>query len=92
MWRVKRSDGVGGALDAVDADLAVALGGVGVAAGEECAGDLYGEIEGGTGGEFADVHVAAEGTGRAGAVLAGFGGRDAHDAAEGAQRHGGGGE
>ncbi len=84
--------GVGGALDAIDADLAVALGGVGVAAGEECAGDLYGEVKGGAGGELADVHVAAEGARGAGAVLAGFGGGNAHDAAEGAQRHDGGGE
>ncbi len=82
--------GVGGALDAVDADLAVALGCVGVAAGEERAGLLDGEVQRGAGGELADIEVAAEWAGWACAVLAGFGGCDAHDATEGAQWNDGG--
>ncbi len=82
----------GWALDAVDADFAVALGGVSVAAGEESERLLDGKVEGGAGGELADVEVAAEGAGGAGAELAVFCRGDAHDAAEGAQGNDGGGE
>ena len=84
--------GVSGTLHSVDTDFAVALGGVGVAAGEECAGVEDGEIKGGTRGEFADVHVSAEGAGRAGAMGAGLRRGDTHDAAEGVERDDGGSE
>ncbi len=80
------------ALDAVDADFAVALGGVGVAAGEEGEGLLDGEVEGSAGGELADVEIATESARGTGAELAVFGGGDAHDAAEGAEGNDGGGE
>jgi len=82
--------GVGGAFDAIDADFAIALSGVGVAGGEESGWVEDGQVEGGSGAEIADVHVAAERAGWAGAEFAGLGGGDAHDAAEGAQRQDGG--
>lgn len=83
---------VEGALDSVDTDLAVALGGVAVAAGEESTGNEDGEVEAGAGGELADVEVAAEGAGRAGAEGTIFGASYSHDAGEGADGDDRGGE
>ena len=74
---------IGGALNPVDADFSVALSGVRVAAGEEGAGLLDGQIESCTGGEFADVHVAAEDAWGTGAELAVLSWSDSHDTAEG---------
>ena len=78
---------IGGAFDAVDADLAVALRGMGVARGEQRARVENREIQGGSGGELPHVHIAAEWTGRARAKFAVFGARDAHHSAEWAERH-----
>ncbi len=74
---------IGRALNAVDANFSVTLSGVRVAAGEECAGLLDGQIERGTGGQFADIHVAAEDAGWTGADLAMLGWSYSHDTAEG---------
>ena len=87
---MKAEGEVEGALDAVDADLAVSLGGVAVAAGEEGSGDEDGKVEGGAGGELADVEVAAEGAGRAGAEFAVLCAGDAHDTGEGTEGDDGG--
>ena len=78
---------VGRALDAVDADLAIALRGVGIAGGEESAVVEDRKIKGGAGAELADIHVAAKDARRPGAKLARLGGSHAHDAAKGTQRH-----
>src|ERR1700728_4463966 len=75
------------AFDAVDANLAVALGGVTVSAGEECARIEDRQVELGSAAEVADVHVAAESAGRTRANFAIDRGSDAHDSAEGAQRN-----
>lgn len=78
------------ALDAVDADFAVALGGVAVATTEERAGVEDGEIKTRAGAEFADVEVAAKGPGWARAELTIVGAGDAHDAEKGPHRNDGG--
>jgi len=49
-----------GIFDAVDADFAIVLGGVAVAATKEGAGGVDGEVAFGTGVEFADIEVATE--------------------------------
>ena len=78
------------ALDAIDADFAVALCGVAVTTGEEGTGDEYWEVEAGADAEFADVEVAAEGAGRARAEGAVVRTGDAHDAEERAEGNDGG--
>ena len=90
LWRRKRKRHIQRALDAVDAHLAIALGGVAVAATEECAVIEDGQIEPGAGAKFAHVEIAAEGSGRAGAECAIVGARYAHDAEKRANRHDGG--
>ncbi len=89
LWRRKRRVASSGALDAVDADFAIALCGVAVAAAEERAGDEDGEIECGAGGELADVEIAAEGAGWAGAEATGVGAGYSHDSEKGTEGYGG---
>ena len=83
--QVKAQRGVERAFDAVDADLAVSLGGVAISAGKEGAGIEDGEIEAGSGAEFTHVHVAAERAGWTGAEFSIGGGGDAHHSAKGAK-------
>ena len=75
------------AFDRRAADLAVALGGMGVAHREQRAGNLDRKIELGAGGEVADVHVAADPPRRNDAVQPGLARRQTDGAAEGFQRH-----
>ena len=84
--------GIKGALDAVDADFAVTLGSVAVAATEEGTRGEHGEVEFGSGAEFADVEIAAEVAGRAGAEGAVFSAGDAHHSEKRAEGEDGGGE
>jgi len=83
---VKPQGCVDWALNAVDADFPVALGGVGVAGRKECVGSEDGEIKRSAGAEFANIHVAAEWAWRAGVELAFLGGRYAHYATERTKR------
>ena len=76
-------------LDAVDADLAIALRGVSVAATEERAGIVDGQVKRGAGAELADIEVAAKGARRAGAKCAVVRSCDAHDAEERTQGNNG---
>ncbi len=76
------------AFDGRAADLAVTLGGVGIADREQSAFDFDGQIERDAGSEVADVHVAADAAWRHDGVQAGFGGRQADRASKRFQRHG----
>ena len=75
-----------GALDAVDADFAVTLGGVRVAGGKQGARVEYRQVECGSGAKLAYVHVAAEGARGPGSEFAVFGRGNAHHSTERAQR------
>ena len=75
------------ALDAVDADFAVALGSVRVPGRKQGARVQYRQVERGSGAKLAHVHVAAEGARGAGAELAVFRRGNAHHSAEGTQGH-----
>ena len=70
------------ALDAVDADLAIALRGVPVAATEQRAVIEDRQVERGAGAELAHIEIAAEGARWPGAECAVVGARNAHHAAE----------
>ena len=74
-------------LDGGHADLAVALGGVGVADAEQRTVDQHGQEERRAGDELLDVHVAARAPRRHRAVTARLVERHAHDAGERRQRH-----
>ncbi len=77
------------ALDAIDADFAVALGGVRVARREKRAGIVDGKIQRGARAKLAHIHIAAERPRRPRDELAVFGPRNSHHAAEWPQRHDG---
>ena len=70
------------ALDAIDADLAIALRGVTIAATEESAGVIDGQKEARAGAQLAHIEIAAEGARRASAEGAIVGARYAHDSQE----------
>ncbi len=89
VMQMKAKYGVKRALYPIDADFAVSLGGMTVAAGEERAGIGDREIKASADAKLTNVHVAAERAGRASAEFAFDGGSDAHHAAEGAKRNDG---
>jgi len=90
--QVKAEGEVEWALDPVDADLAIALGGVAVAATEERAAVEDGQVEARARAELTHIEIAAEGAGRTGAEGSGLGAGHAHDAGEWADRDDCGGE
>src|SRR5581483_824662 len=71
---------VEGAFDTVDADFAVALGRMAVAATEEGAGVVDRKIQCGSSAELAHIEIATESAGRPRTKAAFFGARHAHDA------------
>src|ERR1700733_3389154 len=85
--QMKAQSDIHGALDSIDANLAITLGGVRVASGKERTGILYRQIKRGTGAKLAHVHIPAEDAGRASAEFALFRRGNTHNAAEGPQRH-----
>ena len=79
---VKSQRHISRALDAVDADLAVSLRGVGISCRKERAVIQHRQIQPGTRAQLAYVHIAAKDARRAGAKFAIFCRRHSHHSAE----------
>src|SRR5258708_31100137 len=86
LYQVEFQRHVDRALDRRAADLAVALGGVGVADREDRAIDFDGQIELDAGGDVADIHVSADISRRDDALQAGRPPRPPDPAREGPER------